>query len=60
MYGSTIVRRRCQEWSTQPRRAPVARLPALILHVVVEGADAQHAHRMLTEDVKFPPQPETG
>jgi hypothetical protein len=37
-----------------------ARLPALILHLVVECAVSQHAHRLLTEDVKFPPHPEVG
>ena len=35
------------------RLAPEARLGELIRRIVVEYADAQHAHRVLTEDVKF-------
>lgn len=35
--------------------APEARLRELIRRIVVEYADAQHAHRVLTEDVKFLP-----
>jgi len=35
------------------RLAPAARLRELIRRVVAEYADAQHAHRVLTEDVKF-------
>jgi TetR/AcrR family transcriptional regulator len=39
------------------RLPPEARLRELIRRIVVEYADAQHAHRVLTEDVKFlPPQ----
>jgi AcrR family transcriptional regulator len=37
------------------RLAPEARLRELIRRIVVEYADAQHAHRVLTEDVKFLP-----
>lgn len=35
------------------RLQPEARLRELIHRIVVEYADAQHAHRVLTEDVKF-------
>ena len=35
--------------------APEARLREMIRRIVVEYADAQHAHRVLTEDVKFLP-----
>lgn len=35
------------------RLAPEARLRALIRRIVAEYAQAQHAHRVLTEDVKF-------
>jgi AcrR family transcriptional regulator len=34
-------------------RAPEARLRELIRRFVLEYADAQHAHRVLTEDVRF-------
>ena len=34
---------------------PEARLREMIRRIVVEYADAQHAHRVLTEDVKFLP-----
>jgi AcrR family transcriptional regulator len=37
------------------RLAPEARLRELIRRIVIEYADAQHAHRVLTEDVKFLP-----
>jgi AcrR family transcriptional regulator len=35
------------------RRTPDAQMRTLIRHLVEEYADAQHAHRVLTEDVKF-------
>jgi AcrR family transcriptional regulator len=35
-----------------------ARLRELIRRIVLEYADAQHAHRVLTEDVKFLPPPD--
>lgn len=38
--------------------APEARLREMIRRIVVEYADAQHAHRVLTEDVKFLPPPD--
>ncbi|MBX3642007.1 MAG: TetR family transcriptional regulator [Rubrivivax sp.] len=37
---------------------PEARLREMIRRIVVEYADAQHAHRVLTEDVKFLPPPD--
>jgi TetR/AcrR family transcriptional regulator len=37
------------------RLPPQAHLRELIRRIVVEYADAQHAHRVLTEDVKFLP-----
>ena len=37
------------------RLPPEPRLRELIRRIVVEYADAQHAHRVLTEDVKFLP-----
>jgi AcrR family transcriptional regulator len=39
------------------RLPPEARLRELIRRIVIEYADAQHAHRVLTEDVKFLPAP---
>jgi AcrR family transcriptional regulator len=35
------------------RLAPEAHLRELILRIVLEYADAQHAHRVLTDDVRF-------
>ena len=40
------------------RLTPEAHLRELIRRIVVEYADAQHAHRVLTEDVKFLPPPD--
>ena len=40
------------------RLAPEARLRELIGRIVLEYAGAQHAHRVLTEDVKFLPPPD--
>ena len=37
------------------RLKPEAQLRELVRRIVVEYADAQHAHRVLTEDVKFLP-----